>query len=546
MPHQPLIRRFMATAVVCVIAPLSFNSHAQTAPGDADTDAGRILQETLPEADYQPLSPSVDINLQGEPLSDSEIGGAKVPVEHVEFTGNTVFGDSRLRKELEELIGREHDMAGLEDMGNRISRFYRENDYPFARAFLPRQDVSQGTLNITVVEGKYGQVSARGDDAELAARVEPFLSRLKAGEAIQGSQLERTALLVGDLPGLTVMPVMRPGEAPGTGDLEVNVDADRRVEGFVGVDNHGSRATGEKRAIVGMQANRLLTVGDQLSVTALYSEEDLWLGRLAYSLPIGYQGWRGEVSYARTEYSLRSPFDDFTGTADTSTLRFSYPLIRQQQTNLKVSVGGEYTELNDRFDGTSFQKRYGHNFPLALQFDHRDGLGRGGVTFGEARVQSGQINNRDNAAVDGGYTKANVRLSRLQSLGHGFTLLASGNVQWADKALDSSQGKSLGGASTVRAYPVGEISGSRVWLAQLEVRYQATAAITPYAFFDQGARWDFADESSESIAGGGAGVRYAQDVWAIDALVATPTTGDAASEDEQKDPRIWFSARYSF
>ncbi|BBI48424.1 hypothetical protein HORIV_08450 [Vreelandella olivaria] len=101
---------------------------------------------------------------------------------------------------------------------------------------------------------------------------------------IQGNRLERTALLLGDLPGISVTPVMRPGEEPGTGDLEVDIAADRRVESYVGADNHGSRASGEGRAMVGAQANRLLKVGDELSVTALYSQEDLWLGRLAYAL----------------------------------------------------------------------------------------------------------------------------------------------------------------------------------------------------------------------------------------------------------------------
>ncbi|BBI48423.1 hypothetical protein HORIV_08440 [Vreelandella olivaria] len=102
-------------------------------------------------------------------------------------------------------------------------------------------------------------------------------------------------------------------------------------------------------------------------------------------------------------------------------------------------MGGEYTELNDRFEGVSYQKRYGHSWPLALQFDHRDTLGLGGVTFGEARLQSGQISNPANDSVDGGYTKVNVRLSRLQNLGQGFSLLARGDLQWADTPLDSSE-----------------------------------------------------------------------------------------------------------
>lgn len=526
---------------VCCLSTFPLLGYAQTPP-----DAGRLLQDTLPESDYQPRPSSAEVDLQGAPLTEADTGGAQVHVERIELSGNTVYGDATLLNLLQNETGTAQDLAGLQAMGNRISRFYRENGYPFAQAFLPRQDLSQGTLRMTIIEGRYGEVSTRSENAALAADVAPYLADLQTGDVIQGNRLERTALLLGDLPGISVTPVMRPGEEPGTGDLEVDIAADRRVESYVGADNHGSRASGEGRAMVGAQANRLLKVGDELSVTALYSQEDLWLGRLAYALPIGYQGWRAEAAYARTEYDLRSPFNGFTGTADTSTLTLSYPLIRQQQTNLTASLGGEYTELNDRFEGVSYQKRYGHSWPLALQFDHRDTLGLGGVTFGEARLQSGQISNPANDSVDGGYTKVNVRLSRLQNLGQGFSLLARGDLQWADTPLDSSESMGLGGARGVRAYPQGEVSGSRVWLTRLEVRYQATPELSPYVFYDHGSRQGFAGEPSETLAGGGVGLRYSHNNWTIDAAAATQTTGDAASSDEQRDPRFWLSTRYAF
>ncbi|NDL71235.1 ShlB/FhaC/HecB family hemolysin secretion/activation protein [Vreelandella alkaliphila] len=541
MRYGPLSPRSLAMTAMCLIITSPLTSYAQTAP-----DAGRILRDTLPDAIYQPRESSININLQGTPLTESDAESREVRINDVSFSGNTVYDDATLFDQVKHLMEKDHDMAGLQDISNRISLFYRESGYPFAQALLPRQDVSQGTLTIQLMEGNYGQVTVTGDDASLADSVAPYLSPLRSGDVIQGDQLERSALLLGDLPGISITPVMRPGEASGTGDLVTEVNATQRVQGYVGVDNHGSRSSGEGRATVGARANRILKVGDELSITALYSEEDLWLGQIAYSLPIGYQGWRAEVAYARTEYNLRAPFSGFTGTADTSHLRLSYPLIRQQRTNLTASFGGEYTELNDRFEGVSYQKRYGHSWPLALQFDHRDAFGNGGVTFGEVRFQSGQVNNQANEQVDGSYSKANARLSRVQNLGHGFSLLASGDIQWADSPLDSSESMSLGGSRGVRAYPQGEVSGSRMWLTQLEVRYQATPQLAPYIFYDHGARQQFDDESSDTLAGGGVGIRYSNGNWTVNTAVATQTTGDAASQDEQKDPRFWFSTRYAF
>ncbi|BBI48425.1 hypothetical protein HORIV_08460 [Vreelandella olivaria] len=94
-------------------------------------------------------------------------------VERIELSGNTVYGDATLLNLLQNETGTAQDLAGLQAMGNRISRFYRENGYPFAQAFLPRQDLSQGTLRMTIIEGRYGEVSTRSENAALAADVAP-------------------------------------------------------------------------------------------------------------------------------------------------------------------------------------------------------------------------------------------------------------------------------------------------------------------------------------------------------------------------------------
>lgn len=541
MRYSLLIQPAKIIMTLCFLSTFAATSYAQTVP-----DAGRILQDTMPDRNYQPREMSPNMNLQGAPLTERESGGSEVRISKVNFNGNTIYDDSVLKEQILTYLGQDLDMAELQDISNRISRFYRENGYVFAQAVLPRQDLSDNTLEVSIIEGHFGSITASGKSSTLNQQAQSFLASLRPGDVIMGEKLERTALLMEDLPGINIVPVMRPGDAPGTGDLDVHIEPTKRFKGQVGLDNHGSRSSGENRTTVGIQANRLFTLGDELSLTALYSEEDLWLGRLAYSFPLGTEGWRAQLSYARTEYDLRDPFTGLTGTADVTRAEVSYPFIRSQKTNIAVSAAYEYTELNDRFEGTSYQQRNGHSLPLALQFDHRDSIGAGGVTFGEARINSGEINHNQNGSVDGGYTKANLWLSRIQNLGNAFSLLAHGNVQWADTSLDSSEMTSLGGPRDVRAYPSGAVNASRAWLAQLELRYQASASAAPYIFYDQGARLSFENEKHTEIAGGGIGMRYAAGSWSADAAVAFQTTGETLSSEEQKDPRFWFSASYAF
>ncbi|MCP2775280.1 ShlB/FhaC/HecB family hemolysin secretion/activation protein, partial [Salmonella enterica subsp. enterica serovar Typhimurium] len=84
--------------------------------------------------------------------------------------------------------------------------FYRGAGYPFARAFLPAQAMRDGALRIEVIEGRYGQVRADGE-ADLAAGAQRFLGPLQTGDVIEGGALERTALLLDDLPGVRAVPI---------------------------------------------------------------------------------------------------------------------------------------------------------------------------------------------------------------------------------------------------------------------------------------------------------------------------------------------------
>ena len=512
-------------------------------------DAGRLLQDTLPEAPYEPLKPSAPLDLQGAPLETGELGGLRVRVTRIELSGHSVFDEATLQAVVVDALDVEQDLAGLRQIVNRLSRYYRDQGYPFARAVLPPQTLSDGILKITLLEGRYGTVSVTGDEA-LVTQVQPWLDALQPDTVIDAASLERSTLLLGDLPGVNVVPVMRPGQAVGSGDLDVKVAPGERLQTTLGFDNHGSRASGKDRVYATVQANRLFILGDKLNITALFSEEDLWLGQVGYSLPLGHSGVRGEITYARTEYDLREPFSGFTGTADISSARLSYPFIRSQQTNMIASLSYRHKELEDRLNDISYQRRDSDSGSISLQFDHRDTLGGGGVSYGEIGLTGGNLNTDADGTTEGGFSYASLDLSRLQNLPGPFSLLVNGQVQWADSQLDSSEAISLGGANSVRAYPQGELSGSRIWLTRLEARYYATAQLTPYLFYDHGQRESYRDESDERLAGGGLGLRYNGDFWGnawdLDTVLAFQTSGEVKSSDERKDPRLWIQASYRF
>ena len=80
-------------------------------------------------------------------------------------------------------------------------------------------------MKIQVLEGRYGNASARGS-GEYESQVSDWLSLLKIGEFIEESLLERTTLLLRDLPGVVIRPIIKHGADVGRVDLSLAFDID--------------------------------------------------------------------------------------------------------------------------------------------------------------------------------------------------------------------------------------------------------------------------------------------------------------------------------
>ena len=541
-----------ALAALFAVAP----AFAQTAP-----DAGQLLQQERTTPQLPQTAPAA-LRIQ-PPASLSLLpGGVTLTLQGIRFEGNTVFSGEQLAAALGDVTGKSFDMAGLQGLAQRLSEHYRANGYPFARAYLPEQKFADGVLTLAVLEGRYGQVTTTGD-ATLAVPARRFLADLKPGAVIETAALERATLVLNDLPGSKTAPLVRPGQELGAGDLLVEVSRTPSWRGDVGMDNYGNRYTGEYRLRLNLTFDGPFAFGDQLTLRSLVSHEGQWLGNLGYSLPIGGSGLRGNVGYAHTYYELGEQFASLgaTGTADITTLGLSYPLIRSRQSNLSLAATYQHKQLEDKqgVAGTKSNKT-SDVLPLTLQFDHRDSFAGGGISYGSLVFTAGNLDldqtqktaDTATAQTNGGFQKWNLDVARVQATPvPNLTLYGRVSAQWANKNLDSSEDFGLGGPSGVRAYPGGEGFGDEGWLAQVEARYQ-TGAFAPYAFIDAGRvtinhmPWSVATNFRE-LGGNGAGVRYNNGTWNMDASLAWRNLGGTPTSDTaDRNPRGWVTLGWRF
>jgi hemolysin activation/secretion protein len=533
------------------------SAFAQQAP-----DAGRILQDL--QVPQQTLPESLNLQFDTPPAAGAVSDqGPQVQLTSVRFQGASRIDDARLQAVVAPALGQGHSIASLRALADRVTAFYREQGYPFARAYLPAQRMSEGALLIDIIEGRYGRVGTSGNNADVNEQAQRFLAPLKSGEVIANDELERAVLILSDQPGVRIRPVVRPGASVGTGDLDVEVQTTPALVGRLTVDNHGNRYSGQNRVTAEASWNSPFMLGDRLSAALLATDESLYFGQLAYSRPLGAGGWRGDIGYAVSDYTLGAEFASLraTGRAEVASVGASYPLIRSNRANLLLSAQLQHKDMRDEYRTTStVTDKTSTVLPVSVQFDVRDSWLGGGITYGHLLWTHGRLSldSPTQRALDaltartaGSFNKVNLDLTRLQSLPGGFVLSGRVSAQWAGKNLDSSEDFVLGGSTGVRAYPRGEGAGDEGIVGQLELRY-GSGALVPYAFWDAGQSttnrrpWQVSD-NHRSLSGGGLGVRSTYGRWSLDGNIAwRHSGGDSISDTQQRDPRVWVSLGYRF
>lgn len=228
------IRSPLGIALLSVCA----SSYAQVLP----VDAGAVTQQNRSGLNA-PNESKFLLQFDGDVTKEVAPGGPKASLTKVELSGNEVFSDEVLQAVLGDVAGKSYDLAGFRNLANKLSQYYRTHGYPFARAYIPAQSLEGGVLTIGILEGLYGNVTVKSNE-RVQSFMQEYLHNLKSGEPIESAKLERSILLINDIPGYKAVPAVSPGKKTGTGDLTVIVSETQKTTGDISFDNQGSRYTG--------------------------------------------------------------------------------------------------------------------------------------------------------------------------------------------------------------------------------------------------------------------------------------------------------------
>lgn len=532
-------------------------------PGSVDP--GR-LQERF-QAPAAPRAAPPDFSIETErPAPPDQAGQIRFVLNQVTVSGVTVYGASSLQESWRDDLGHEVTLAEIYRIADALTTRYRNDGYILSQVVVPPQRIRDGVVALRAVEGYIDRIIVEGD-ADRADLIRSYAEPVTHARPVKAADLERALLLMQDLPGMAVRSVLKPSPTEaGAADLVIYLEQ-KPVEGFLTLDNRGTRYIGPFQLSTGARFNSLLGLQDQTTLHVINTPDvfhELRAYDIGESLPLGEAGTVFSVlwsqAYTRPGFTLNQ--FDIRSRADTFTLTLTQPIIRSRSENLSLIGSVGTSDVKTTLLGGAALLSLDRVRPvrLGVSYDRADGFD--GISQAVFRISQGlpvldaTPANSPDVSRPGGrsdFTKLNADLSRLQTLDPEWALLVAVSGQYAFDRLLAVEEFGLGGAQFLRAYDPSELTGRDGIAGKLEAHYNGLPdwwRFTSNQLFGYYEAGEVRNRDPETLNGRnqsasdlGLGVRFAFDPAVSGSFeVAKPLTrGVATLDGHGYDPRVFFA-----
>src|SRR5690606_19988361 len=289
--------------------PLAVNlALAQTAPPDAGSLLNQQQRQDRPQTRPETNTPLVQTPL---PEAQDE-AGFRARIDRVRFSGaEGLVDDAALQPVVADALGRSLSHAQLQALAQRVSAALQARGYLLARAYLPRQDLSEGELEIAILIGRLqsapGRVEVLSSDDALRTRMGAIADAALPDGPVRDDQLERALLLINDVPGVSARATLDKGDEPGSSRLLISADTTPDWTGGVAVDNFNNRYTGRWRTSAWTAVNRPFDHEDLLGANLSHSNGSDVVG-LNYAIGLNPSGLRANFAASWLRYAIGGEF----------------------------------------------------------------------------------------------------------------------------------------------------------------------------------------------------------------------------------------------
>jgi hemolysin activation/secretion protein len=425
-------------------------------------------------------------------LSCSALGQQDAPSEtkphfdvfEFQVEGNTVLANDLIERAVYPFMGEGRSIDDVEAARTALEQVYRDRGYATVAVDIPPQKVVGGTIVLNVVEGRIARLRVQGSRYYSQDRIVAAVPALAEGSVPRLPEAQKQLAAVNTTLDKRVTPLLRPGKAPGTTEVDLQVEDQFPLHGSVEFNNHQSPNTTASRVLASLRYANLFqrehTIGLQFQTSPQNdSEVQVFVG--SYSLPVG----DGTLVLS----AVRSNSSSFVGggigvfgKGNTFGLRYLLPLGGDGSPpglSQSLTLGLDYKDFKQSLslnDTTGFKTpiRY---MPFSLNYSGQRIDDSGVTEFGAGLVfafrglasKAQQFEDKRFQAKSS-FVIAKFNLGRTQKLPRDYSFYASIDGQASGQPLVSNEQFIVGGVDSVRGYLESTQAGDVGLRGTLELR----------------------------------------------------------------------------
>ena len=419
------------------------------------------------------------------PVVESPSGGECIDLELIEVTGVTLLSSATIDQAIAPYQGRCLALEDLNGALQQLSFLYVKRGYVTSRAYLPEQDLSDGALEIVVVEGFLEAIVMDGEAERHAGRIGTAFPGLQ-GSLVNLRDIEQGLDQLNRLASNQATIELAAGAELGGSLLHVNRAAGKRWQASIGTDNLGGAFTGQQQTRLTLGYDDLVGINDQWSASYQRSttshpldfadpgpHSDTITGSL--SVPYGYTTLAVNGTWNQYQSQLAGQIAAIETSGNSKSARGSLTQVIYRDEVAKLSaaaalnwqatenfVAGQRVEVSSRitstaaFDLVYARQLFGGQATGSLGLEHGLDIW-GAASDAKAAADAPRAQFRKIT-----YSLGHAQPLRLGPLTALYSVSLSG--QWSPDLLFGAQQMSLGGTGTIRGVREAVLTGN---LAQM-------------------------------------------------------------------------------
>jgi len=483
--------------------------------------------------------------------------------------GNTVLPTPAVEEAVYPFLGEGKTAGDVDRAREALEEAYRKHGFDIVQVVIPQQGVESGTIHLQVIENPVGRLRIVNSKYHSLDEIKEAAPSMAEGMVLNRKALQDDIVALNQQSDLKVTPVPKPGQRPGTTDVDLQVEDHLPLHGSLEINNQNNQDTTPLRLVSTVSYDNLWQLGHSLTLSYQVAPENpddaqVFSGSYLFALP------RTPVSFLL--YGVKSDSDvaalagtDVVGKGNIVGARAIVNFPGTDNFYHSVTAGIDRKDLlQNVVTGGIESKAPVLYYPITLAYaatlQDQDTVtqANASLNFAMPGWSSGSTDfdaQRFDALRQYIYFKAS--LSRTQPLPLGMILFGKIEGQITPDPLLSSEQFSMGGENSVRGYLEAERLGDYGAHTTVELRSPSFGqSISPaindwrvLAFFD-GASLQLQDplqgeQDSMRMASLGAGMRFT----AFSTINATLDVGIPLTKGvvtKSGDPRVHFLVSSGF